>query len=654
MVLRLQYGLLVSLLAVTTVLAKDRPNVVLVTIDTIRADRIGCYGYPKAETPNLDWLAHEGIRFGRAFSPVPLTLPAHASILTGTYPGYHGVRDNSGFTLSPQHPTLARLLKALGYSTGAFVGAYVLDSKFGLGRGFDHYYDHFDLDRYQNMSPGYIRRSGDVVVGEAIRWLGHQNGAPFFVWVHLYDAHDPYLPPEPFATRHAGRSYDGAVAFADSNVGVLLRWLKKTGAYRNTLIVVVGDHGESLGEHGEKTHGFFIYNSVLHVPLIIRLPNSKSAGLAVPENVTTVDVAPTIAELVGLPRSEWPNFQGTSLFGLILRKKEAARQIYAESYYPRLQFGWSELRALISGKNKYILAPKPELYDLPQDTAEADNVIAQRPAVASEMRTILNAMTSRISISPGPARAQSSIAGEDREKLHALGYIADSMGNAGSHDFLDLPDPKDELGTYDKILDLAERNSRGDYSSTIAGYQSILEAHPQLPLAHYKLGQAYSQTENYPAAMEQFKMALALSLDAVGPSFELALTYQRLGRTDDAVLGFRRTLQLDPSHYEARVNLGVLLTGSNKLPEAIDELQKAAALAPRSPSALSALGIAYSLNGENDRGVEAMKRALQLSPSDAFLHANLGAIYKRMGRSAEAEEQFALARQLRPGFFRNQ
>lgn len=646
-------GILVFLLA-SPLSAREWPNVLLVTIDTLRADRVGCYGYRNAETPTLDRLAREGVRFEKAFSPIPLTLPAHASILTGTYPPYHGVRDNSGFVLRPQHTSLAVLVKQLGYSTGAFVGAYVLDSKFGLNRGFDHYYDNFDLAKYENVSPGYIRRPGSRVVREALKWLQAGGGkSPFFAWVHLYDPHDPYEPPEPWAARHSGRPYDGAIAFADANVGALLAWLKKSGAYERTLIIVIGDHGEALGDHGEETHGFFIYNASLHIPLLIRFPDGLYAGKTIAQNVSAIDVFPTVAEILDIHGANLPAIQGQSLMPLIQGRSLGERLIYAESYYPRFQFGWSELRALIRGSEKYVLAPRPELYDLKQNFHEAHNLAAQQQAASARMRDTLEALFKSVSGAGATDQASTPVGSGTTEKLRSLGYVAHSMGSSGTKNFQSLADPKDQIGTYKELLLLAERNSRGDYRSTIPRYQALVRTQPGLKLAHYKLGQAYSRIAEFLAAAEEYKAAIALGGDVLAPTFELAMCYMQLGRPDDAIAGFRRVVEMDPSHYQARTNLGVLLTSPSRIPEAIAQLQKAVALAPTSSPALSSLGIAYSMAGEHEKGVETLKKALKLSPRDALLHANLGAIYKRMGRTAEAEKQFAIARHLKPGYFQN-
>lgn len=630
-----------------------RPNFLLITIDTLRADRLGSYGYSKAETPVLDRLAREAVQFENAFTPVPLTLPAHASILTGTYPSYHGIRDNSGFVLSPEQRTLAEMLKASGYTTAAFVGAFVLDSRFGLDQGFDHYYDDFDLTQFENVSPGYIQRTGDVVVKRALDWLKQASDAPFFVWLHLYDPHDPYTPPQPYASRHPGRAYDGEIAFTDANIGHAFDWLKKAGVYDNTLIVVVGDHGESLGEHGEDKHGFFIYNSVLRVPLLIRLPAGENGGKKITQNVSTIDLFVTVAQILRLDRSVQSTVQGAGLLSLILGKGEGYRRdLYAETYYPRLQFGWSELRAIIAGPHKYILAPKPELYDWTRDPGEAQNLFEANQSLGNRLRENLKNMRARIEQAATAKQSEARLDAETVEKLRSLGYVAVSMGNAGTDDFQALPDPKDQVGTYREIVDLFELSSRGRYEAVIPRYRELLRKQPGLKLVRYKLGQAYFHTGDHAAALEQFKQAIALGGDAALATYDLALTYLKLERIDDAILGFQRTVELDSSHYRALTNLGVLYKNQGKVVEAIAALEKALSIAPNAVYALGNLGVAYSLAGQHERGVETLKRAIALAPEQALLYANLGVIYRRMGLLWEADQQFEKARSLNPNLFR--
>jgi arylsulfatase A-like enzyme/Flp pilus assembly protein TadD len=630
---------------------KPESNLLLITIDTLRADHLGSYGYTAIKTPVLDALAREGVRFSNAFSPVPLTLPSHCSILTGTYPIYHGVHDNSGFILAPSQVTLAEVLKGAGYSTAAFVGAFVVDSKFGLGQGYDYYFDHFDLSRFENVSPGYIQRTGDEVVRETIRWLGSRKakpGTPFFVWTHLYDPHDPYTPPEPYLSRHKSSPYDGEIEFTDSNVGTLLGWLRQNGLYDDTLVIVAGDHGESLGEHGESKHGFFIYNSTLHVPLIMKFPRGQNAGRVVTDSVSLVDIFPTALQILHAGDSSAARVQGRGLLSLILGKVQGYRpEIYAETYYPRLQFGWSELRALITEKDKYVLAPRQELYDCRTDFRESRNLASDNSVVANQLRDRLRDLIRRYG-APTESSAKSDLDPETREKLRSLGYVTYSMGDTGTGDFQNLRDPKDEIGTYNEITNLFERSAAGDYRAVIPRYEQLLKLQPDLKIVQYKLGQAFYHTGNYEAALSAFKTAVHLGGDVALATFDLAQTYLKLGRTEDAILGFERTIELDPTHYRARTNLGLLLKNQGKIPEAIEQLQAAIELAPTSVIALNNLGIAYSMSNRHAEAEATMRKAVSLAPNDGIVHANLAAVLFRMGKEQEARQEMEVARKLNP------
>ncbi|HEX9110057.1 MAG TPA: sulfatase, partial [Terriglobales bacterium] len=370
--------------------AKPAVNVVLITIDTLRADHVGCYGYKQIKTPNIDNLAADGVRFDQAFTVVPVTLPSHSAMLTGTYPMLSGMHDFSGNKLSPQQPTLATVLKQAGYATGAVIGSAVLDSRFGLNQGFDFYYDHFEFSRLDETNLDEMERPGNVVADLALDWLARNSQKKFFLWMHLYDPHYPYRPPEPYLREYAAHPYDGEIAFADEQVGRLLRFLKEKGLYQNTLILLSGDHGESLGEHGERTHGFFVYNATMHVPLIIRLPE-KTAARTVSDLVSLVDLMPTVLAALGL---EIPSqVQGRSLLPELRgNNADKPRNLYGETFLPRLHFNWSELRATENAKYHFIDAPSPELYDLAKDPGEVHNLFAEKKAVAEEMHSKLTAL----------------------------------------------------------------------------------------------------------------------------------------------------------------------------------------------------------------------------------------------------------------------
>ncbi len=429
---------LAALHAAAQTATKPAPNVVLITIDTLRPDHVGCYGYKQIKTPNIDALAADGTRFDRAFAVVPVTLPSHTSILTGTYPMFSGMHDFSGNKLSPLQPTLASVLKQAGYQTGAVIAAAVLDSRFGLNQGFDFYYDHFDFNRLDEANLDEMERPGNLVADVALNWLEKDERAKnpqrkFFLWMHLYDPHAPYHPPEPYAREYAAQPYDGEIAFADEQVGRLVRFLKEKGIYQNTIIVLCGDHGEGLGEHGEKTHGFFIYNATMHVPLIIRLPDElpgqspeKTVARTLADPVSLVDLMPTVLAALGLQVPS--QVQGRNLLPEIRSNPTAPdaqanrdRTLYGETFLPRIHFDWSELRGSENAKYHFIDAPRPELYDLAKDPGELHNLFTEKNAVAEEMRAKLAALIR--DYSAGKELAEKT--GLDpalMERLKSLGY----------------------------------------------------------------------------------------------------------------------------------------------------------------------------------------------------------------------------------------
>ena len=371
-------------------------NVLFLTLDTTRADKLGCYGEPQRVTPNLDRLAAEGVRFDQVMAPVPLTLPAHATIFTSVIPPAHGVRDNGGYTLDTRHPTLATVLRQRGgWATAAFVAAFVLDSKWGLDQGFDTYVDDFDLSKYRSVSLGDVSRTAGDVVDQALPWLDRHATERFFAWLHFYDPHSPYEAPEPYRTRFVQRPYLGEVAYMDAQIGRVLTWLDERGLSDRTIVVALGDHGESLNEHGEGTHGLFVYDATLRVPLIIRSPYDRLRGRTVESVVRSEDVMPTVLDLVRVdsPRG----IHGQSLAPLMGGDvADLNLDGYAETLYPRFHYGWSELRALRAGRFKYIEAPRPELYDIAQDPLETKNLYGERRALADRMAAQLRSLEASV------------------------------------------------------------------------------------------------------------------------------------------------------------------------------------------------------------------------------------------------------------------
>jgi choline-sulfatase len=628
-------------------LAESKPNlnVVIITIDTLRADHLGCYGYKQIRTPNIDALASESARFERAYTPVPVTLPAHTVIFTGTYPVFSGMHDFSGNKLNPQQPTLASVLKRQGYTTGAVIGSAVLDSRFGLNQGFDFYYDHFDFNRLQESNLEEMERPGNVVADVALDWLGKNRQNKFFLWMHLYDPHYPYRPPPPYSEQYKDRLYDGEIAFADVQVGRLISFLKANRIYRNTLIVLTGDHGESLGEHGEKTHGFFIYNSTLHVPVLIHLPGSTSTK-TVSELVSLADLMPTVLEVL---KVEIPaEVQGHGLLPMMVPKKaEESRNLYAETFLPRLHFNWSELRAIETEKYQFIDAPKPELYDLSKDPGETQNLYADKKAVAEELRNRLTALI-------GQYRASQELAektGLDpalMERLKSLGYAGFSGGGSPTVSDRSLPDPKDRIQTYELISDAIAESQHGEYQSSAEKLTTGLKTEPNSVPIHYLLGLDDYRLHEFPKAIEELQRVLQLSPDYSLAVFQLGLAYAHSGDFDQAIQTLKHALDLDGTNFSAAYNLGAAYLRKGMVPEAVAAFRQTIAIAPEYAAGHRALGEVLLYEEKVDESLAELRQAADLDPHDAGTHAALAKALAAKGLNAEADDEMRKAQQSRP------
>jgi arylsulfatase A-like enzyme/Flp pilus assembly protein TadD len=634
--------------------AKPALNVVLITIDTLRADHLGCYGYKQIKTPNIDGLAADGVRFESAFAVVPVTLPSHSSMLTGTYPMLSGMHDFSGNKLSPLQPTLASVLKQAGYKTGAVIGAAVLDSRFGLNQGFDFYYDHFDFSRLDEANLDEMERPGNVVADVALDWLANNSQKKFFLWMHLYDPHFPYHPPDPYSHEYAAQPYDGEIAFADEQVGRLLRFLKEKGIYQNTVIVLCGDHGESLGEHGEKTHGFFIYNATMHVPLIIRLPESRlpeKAARTVADPVSLVDLMPTVLGAVEL---EIPSqVQGRSLLPE-LRVDQTARDrvLYGETFMPRIHFNWSELRGSENTKYHFIDAPRPELYDLSKDPGEVHNLFTEKKAVAEEMRAKLVSLIR--DYSAGKEMAEKT--GLDpalMERLKALGYAGFSGGgdptsNDPTISSRNLPDPKDRIVTYELISDAIADSQHGRYQESIEKLKSVIKTEPNSVPAHYLQGLDYYRLKMFAEAVDELQKTVQLSPDYALAFFNLGMAQAHAGQIDAAIVTLQRTLQLDATNFEAAYNLGVAFIQKRQLEPAAKALRQSVTIYPELARGHRVLGETLLYQNKLDDAIAELRRAVELAPQEPIMHESLAKALAAKGLTAEADEETRRAQQLAP------
>lgn len=618
---------------------KSARNVVLITIDTLRADHLGCYGYKEIKTPNVDALAGDGTRFERAFAVVPVTLPSHTTMLTGTYPMLSGMHDFSLNKLSSAQPTLASVLKQAGYTTGAVVASAVLDSRFGLNQGFDFYYDHFDFNRLDEANLDEMERPGNEVADLTLDWLGKNWQKKFFLWMHLYDPHYPYRPPEPYRTEYAGRLYDGEIAFADEEVGRLVRFLKEKNVYQNTVIVLAGDHGEGLGEHGEKTHGFFIYNSTMHVPLIIRLPDAVR-GRTVDDPVSLVDLMPTVLQAVGV---EIPaQVQGTSLMDRVrggnTLTAERERAVYGETFLPRIHFNWSELRGAENVKYHFIDAPRPELYDLAKDPGELHNLLSEKRAVGEEMRAKLVGMIREYSAGKELAE-KTGLDPKLMERLKSLGYAAFSGGSNPTISSRDLPDPKDRIEAYEEFSDAMSDSQHGRYDESNEKLKSVLKAEPKLVPAHYMEGLNYYHLKMFAEAAAELQKTVELSPDYALAFFNLGMAQAHAGQIDAAIGTLQHAFELDGTNFEAAFNLGVAFLQKRDLEQAAAAFQKSVTAYPEFARGYRALGEMLLYQGKIDEAIADLRRAAELAPNEAEMHESLANALQAKGLTAEAEAE---------------
>ncbi len=621
-----------------------KPNVIFITIDTLRADHLGCYGASQVETPHIDALARAGARFTHAYTPVPITLPAHTAIFTGSYPMATGMHDFSGNRLPANAVTLASVLRDHGYTTAAFVGSAVLDSRFGLNQGFETYFDHFDFSRLDETNLDQMERRGDLVADEAVGWLKLHPRQPFFLWVHLYDPHYPYTPPEPYATHYRAHPYDGEIAFADAQVGRVFAFLKEQGAFTSAVVALAGDHGEGLGEHGEKTHGYFIYHSTLHVPLLVKLPGA--APRVVRDDVSLIDVMPTLLQALGIPVPA--SVQGRSLLSLVLGRSGQSggspSQIYAETYLPLLHFRWSQLRGLESNGLKFIDAPRPELYDTRADPKELENLASTRQSLAGELRNRLYALLRRYT----PA----GVPGDDKvltdpallERLKSLGYVAVSAGNFAEAGGKPLPDPKDRLRVYDLVSEAMSDGQHGRYDESLGKLLEAEKDEPTSVTVQYLMALDYFRKKDYAQSIERFRKVIRLDPKFALATYYLGLTYAEVSNYDAAILHLKRALELDPTNFSAAYALGAVYSHLQRVEESIQAFERALRIYPEYAPAHEALGELYLFQKRVDDAVRELERAVALAPGMKKAHLHLGQAYAAKGLQAQAQREFDRAR----------
>jgi choline-sulfatase len=626
-------------------------NVVLITLDTTRADRMGFLGSKRGLTPNLDALARQSVVFSRAYSQVPLTTPSHATILSGTYPQFNHLQD-MGSPLAKDLPYLPDILRQHGYHTAAFVGSQILDPKSAAAPGFDRGFDIYDAG-FHSRAPGEdryhsVERRGAVVVAHAIAWLKAGRRTPFFLWVHLYDPHDPYDPPEPFKAKYRAFPYDGEIAYADSAVGKLLAALRADGLSDSTVIAVAADHGEAFGEHGEQTHGLFLYDETIHVPLLVKFANGKPGAVRIDMRVGLVDLAPTILRAVGMTPPA--TMQGASLMEFIKPNsgQETDRPAYAETDYPYRAFSWSPLQAWRAGKYLYVQAPQRELYDQVTDPGALRNLADKSTAVAATMASQLEDFHHKTS---SAAPEQAGITPDQAEKLQALGYITSNFQRPGAGETPSGPDPKDTVRISNLLHEALLAMEDDRYGAAVPELREVVKDQPNVGLANLELGRAYNGLGNYPEALPwlrkavelmpesgranyelglalgetgdwegaatQLKIAVAHAPDSDDMQFCLGMAYDELGRSSEAATALQHALRINPNHYRANLLLGRLLGMEDRPTEALPYLQKAERLQPKSADAHKFLGNVYTELGQTENARRELMEAnhLQGSPN---------------------------------------
>jgi choline-sulfatase len=655
-------------------------NVLLITLDTTRADHLSCYAadsvaapadrhspattalsrvdspvtehrYRGAKTPHLDALAARGVRFAHAVAQVPLTLPSHACILTGTYPEVHGLRDMGGFVLDPRHLTLASMAKQAGFLTAAFLGSKAVGRHFGLQHGFDTYDDQMPSRGEEGQLPGvFPERRAEVTTNHALDWLGQHAQENFFVWVHYYDPHDPYDPPEPYRQQYAKDLYSGEIAYTDAQAGRLLDFLDQQHLREKTLVVVIGDHGEGLNDHGEMTHGIFLYEDTLHVPLIIAGPEVPE-GKVIAAQVRSIDLLPTIAEFLKLRAN--PAAQGVSLWPLIQRGQplpgKGSNYSYVETLYPKTYMNWSELRGMRTDRWKFILAPRPELYDLERDPGEKENVIARHPAEADQLQKKIWEVI-------GPAAGNQKVAyvpmdRATRQELESLGYVS-----AGTPREIVLnmsgPDPKDRVATLAamrqyghfmkmrayaeaaRVMEAAVRSDaanptariylasayekQGDWKRAIATYLGAVERGVPTDLILTRLGKAYLRTGQPKKGVEVLEQASRINPTDLDNLRNRGTAYLQLRRVEDAEKAFKAITVQDDAYAAAFNGLGLVAVQRGDAETARRNFEKALAANPEEPEPMLNLGVLYKETGNKEQALHYLQMFLSKAPPDQY------------------------------------
>jgi arylsulfatase A-like enzyme/Tfp pilus assembly protein PilF len=662
----------------------NRPNILIVTIDTLRADRVRCYGYEKINTPIMDQLSREGVLFEDVSCAVPLTLPSHTSIFTGLYPFSHKMRHNLSYIKGWDKLTLAEILRQQGYKTAAFIGSSILDSKFGLEHGFNIYDDNFSDTKDQQWK-AYAEKRASTVAKSALDWLQQNKEGKFFLWIHFFDPHEPYIPPEPFKSQYPEKPYDGEVAYADSVLGKVFAKLKEWQLYRNTLIIVTSDHGEGLGEHKERDHGFFIYESTLRVPLIFFWEGNIPRGKRVKVPVRLIDIMPTVLDLLDVPLTT--TIDGKSFSSLILGKEgkqynPRGEPSYAESYYARIILNWSELRGLREGNWKYIDAPKPELYNLTSDPKELRNLYQAKKKIALSLKAELERIAS--GEKAALAKAEQTPDPKLLAKLESLGYLGTVHPKASESEAGNRPDPKDKIDFWNKIYNSFNLMQMKQTAKAIKGFKQLLSEEPENFMVIENLGKCYYQSREYDKALQLFQQASKIRKKLFGKENPdnaknynyIGAIYKIKGQYDKALEFHQRALEVITNYYEEEhsdtaisfKNIGDVYRNMGKYDKALEFYQKALEIMktlfgdnhPDTASCYNDIGVVYENNNEDTKALMFYEKALKIKqkvygeehPDTATSYNNIGGVYYSRGEDEKAMEYYQKALNIRLKVFK--
>jgi arylsulfatase A-like enzyme/tetratricopeptide (TPR) repeat protein len=627
-------------------------NILLVTLDTTRADHLPAYGYTQVKTPNLDRLADQSFIFQDAISHTPMTLPSHASMMTGKLPITHGIRDNAGYILDPSEITLAEILKQNGYTTAAFVSTFVLDSRWHLDQGFDVYFDNFNLALFKGLNPREAQRPASETEIEVEPWLQTNHNKPFFLWVHFYDPHEPYDPPEPYKTEYADHLYDGEIAYTDEILGKLQKKIDNLKIDDRTIVVVAGDHGEGLGEHKEATHAMFVYNTTLHVPLLIRIPGARKQRIE--GVVRLIDLAPTVLDLLGINSPS--EMSGTSLIPRMNATEKIKRVAYSESLYSELHYGWSSLISITTDQYKYIQAPRPELYDLKEDSGELVNLIYDKPHIAKALHNQIEEIVS--TYSRKDQKSVSRMDMETEEKLRALGYITGSVESTPESRQVD---PKDKIEVAQAIQQASYAQSQKDYETASRLITPVLEQDPGIMDAHLIAALSYIGLRQYDSGIDELMKTLALNPNHSVALYNLGYAYELKGNLKEAAIWYHKVLEHEEKLF-ATLKLAHIYRKLNQPEQARfyflqtvqdyeDYMKATKGDAARSALHVS-LGEIYFGAGELDQAEKHFQAAIKLTPTKSTLHYNLAQIYEAKGNFQEAIWEYQKEVEVDPSDFK--